>query len=112
MTDSIIPLQIILVARLCIYILSPLIIDTPWHKRARYTPDMIPATISVASENYVGDLTNPSDSLDILITDDTNTLNIIKKYTPLKGSVHREYCCRKQGRKYATKDKVILLHML
>ena len=31
------------------------------HKRARHTPDLIPAAISVASENYLCTLTTPSD---------------------------------------------------
>ena len=63
------------------------------HKRARYTPYLIPAAISVASENDVSTLTTPSDSPYILPTDDPNTLNVMKKYMHLKGRVHRGYCC-------------------
>ena len=43
--------------------LPPITIDDrpPPHKRARYTPDLIPAAIYVASENYVSILTTFSD---------------------------------------------------
>ena len=60
--------------------LLPITVDerTPSHKRDRYTPDWIPDSISVASENYVSTLTTPSDSLDILPTDGPNTLHVIK----------------------------------
>ena len=54
---------------------------------------LIPAAISVASENYVSTLTTPSDSPDLLPTDDSNTLHVMKKGMPFKGRVLRGYCC-------------------
>ena len=79
--------------------IPPITIDdrTPPHKRSQYTPDLLPAAISVASENSVITLTNHSDSLDLIPTDDPNTLHFMKKYVPLKGRVNRRYCCRKHG---------------
>ena len=80
--------------------LPPITIDyrsPPPHKRVRYTPYLIPAAISVASENYVSTLTNPSGLLDLLPTDDPNTLHDIKKDVPFKGRVHGGYCCRKHS---------------
>ena len=79
MTDSIIPLQIILVSRIFIYLSSPLMIDTP-HERSRYTPDILLDYISVASENYVITLTTPSDSPDLLPTDYPNNIHVMKKF--------------------------------
>ena len=60
--------------------ISPIIFyDRPrLHKRARYTPYLLPAAISVASENSFSTLTTPSGSTDLLTSDDTNTLDIIK----------------------------------
>ena len=58
------------------------------YMRAGYDPDLIPAAIFVASEKYVSILTNPSDFPDLLPTDDTNTLHVLKKYVTLKGRVH------------------------
>ena len=60
----------------------------PPHKIARYAPDLLPAAISVASENSVSTLITPYDSPDILPTGDPNTLHVLKKYMPLKGRVH------------------------
>ena len=59
--------------------IPPITIDdrSPPHKRARYTPDILPDAISVASENSVSTLTTPSDSPDILPTDGPNTLNFM-----------------------------------
>ena len=81
--------------------LPPITIDDrpPGHKRARYAPNMLPAAISVASEISVSTLTTPSDSPDILPTDDPKTLHFLKKDVPVKGRVHRGYCCSKHGRK-------------
>ena len=61
--------------------LPPITIDyrPPLHKRARYTPDLLPAAISVASENYVSTLTTTSYSPDIFPSDDPNTLHVMKK---------------------------------
>ena len=79
--------------------LPPITIDdiTPAHKRARYAPNLLPATISVASENSVSTLTTPSDLADILPTDGPKTLHVPKKDVPVKGRVHRGYFCRKHG---------------
>ena len=74
-------------------------IDPARIKKACYTPDLLPAAISVASENSVSTLTTPSDLPDILPTDYHNTLHVMEKYMPLEGRVHRGYCCRKYGRK-------------
>ena len=73
------------------------------HKRARYTLDLLPAAISVASENSVSNLTTPSDSPDLLPSDDPNTLHVMNKDAPFQGRVHRGCCCRKHGQKDAKK---------
>ena len=91
MTASMIHLQLIVVAQLCIYLPSPLMIDAPPHKRARYAPNLLPATISVASENSVSALTTPSDLPDILPNDVTKTLHVLKKDLPVKIRAHRGY---------------------
>ena len=46
------------------------------HKRARYTPDLLPAAISVASDFFLITLTTPSDSPDLLPNYDPNTLHV------------------------------------
>ena len=61
------------------------------HKRSRYTPDQLPAAISVASENSVSTLTTPSDSPDILPSDNPNTLYVINKDAPFEVRVNRGY---------------------
>ena len=63
------------------------------HKRARYTPDLLPAAISVASENPVSNLTTPSDSkqLFILPSDDPKPPHAIMKYEPYRGKVKVVY---------------------
>ena len=99
MNASIIHLQLIVVAQLCIYLPSTLMIDPLPHKRARYAPNLLPVTISVASESSVSTLTTPSDLSDILPTDGPKTLHVLKKDLTVKGRVHRGYCCRKHGRK-------------
>ena len=70
--------------------LTPVIIDEIHllHKRSLYNPDLLPGSIYSASENYVGTLTSPSDSLEILPNDDHNTLHVLDKDVPLKGRVH------------------------
>ena len=95
MTVSIIHLQLIVVAQLCIHLPSPLMIDPPLHKRSQYAPNMLPYTISVASEKYVSNFTTPSDLPDILPTYVPKTLHVRKKDLPVKGLVHRGYCCGK-----------------
>ena len=97
MNASVIPLQMILVAQLCIYLPSPLMIYPPTHKRVWYAPDLLPASISIASTNSVSNLTTPSDSPEILPTDDPNTLHVVNKDTPLEGRVHIGYYCIKHG---------------
>ena len=64
--------------------LPPITIDDRplLHKISQYTPDLLPSVISVASENSVGTLTTPSDSPDLLPSDDHNTLHVMKKYAP------------------------------
>ena len=71
----------------------------PPHKRARYTPDLLPAAISIASENSVSTLTTPFYSLDILPTDGPSTLHAMNKDMPLGVGVRKGYCCRKHVRK-------------
>ena len=61
------------------------------HKISRYTPDLFPAAIYVAPENYFSTLTTPSDSPDILPSDDTNTLYVMKMVVPILGMVCRRY---------------------
>ena len=50
---------------------------------------MIPAAISIASENDFITLTTPSESPDLLPSDDPNTLHVMKKCVPLLGRVKR-----------------------
>ena len=79
MTALIIPLQ--LNSGITDFHLPPITIDDrPWlHKRAQYTPDLLPAEISVAYEKSVSTFTTPSYSPDLLPSDDNNTLHVIKK---------------------------------
>ena len=59
----------------------PITIDDRHHpyKISRYTPDLIPAAIYVASEYYVSNLTNPSDQAQtfLLPYDDPNPLRVM-----------------------------------
>ena len=96
MNYSIILLQLILVAQICIYFSSPLMID-PVRIKEPGTPDLLPDAISVASENSVSTLTTPYNSLDLLTSDDPNTLHVMNKDVPFKGRVNRIYCCRKHS---------------
>ena len=61
------------------------------HKRARYTPDLLPDAISVASDNYFNNLTTPYDSPDILTSNDSNTLHVMKGDVPFLGSAKIGY---------------------
>ena len=70
----------------------------PPHKKAWYNPDLIPAAISVDSENSISNLTTPSDSPDILPTHDPTSIHVLKKDVILKGVVNRGYFCSKHGR--------------
>ena len=79
--------------------LPPITIDDrpPPPKRDRYAPNLLPDTISFASENYVSTLTTPYDLPDILPTDGQKTVHVLKKFLPVNGRVHRGYCCSKHG---------------
>ena len=65
------------------------------HKRAFYTPDLLPSTISVASENSFSNLTTPSDLVYLLPSDDSNTLHVMKKDVPFFGRFKIGYYSRK-----------------
>ena len=83
------------------------------HKRARYTPDLIPAAISIASEKYFSTLTTPSYSLDILSSNNTNILHVMKKYVIFPGRIKSGCCCWKHDKNICYRNtKVLLLHML
>ena len=71
--------------------IPPITIDDslPPPKRARYAPNLLPATISVAYENSVSTLTTPSDLPDILPTDGQKNVHVLKKGLPVNGRVHR-----------------------
>ena len=68
------------------------------HKRARNAPNLLPDSISVASENYGSTLTTPYDLPDILPYGDPNTLHVMNKYVSLKCRFNIGYCCKKHGR--------------
>ena len=57
------------------------------YKRSRYTPDLLPTAIYVASKIYFINLTTPSYSQDILTYDDTNTFHVVNKYETFLGRV-------------------------
>ena len=78
------------------------------HKRVCYTPDLLLADIFVASENTFSTLITPYDSPDLLPSDDTNNLHVMKIDVPVLGKVHRGYCCRKQDKNDATKRQVYI----
>ena len=84
----------------------------PPHKRSRYTPDLLPAEIYIASENSVSTLTTTSDFPYLLPSDYHNTLHVMNKYVPFQGRFNRGYCCRKHGKNMLQKDKVLLINML
>ena len=72
------------------------------HKIARDTPDLLPYTISVASENSVSNFTTPYDSPKIILlpSSDTNYLHAINKYDSNHGRVKIGYC-------YSKHDEII-----
>ena len=80
--------------------LPPITIDdrSPPHKIARYAPDLLPAAISVASENSVSNLTIPSDYPQLLPSSDTNPLHFMNKDDPYLGRVRIGYCCMKHDK--------------
>ena len=75
------------------------------HKRARYTPDLIPAAISVASENTVITLTTPSDlpRLLLLPSDDPNPTHARMKDESYCIRAKIGYCCREHDDKICYK---------
>ena len=75
------------------------------YKIACYNPDLLPATICDAYENYVITFTNPSDSTKLLLLpyDDHKNHHSMNKYEPYRGRVKIWYCCRKHNEIYATK---------
>ena len=81
--------------------LPPITIDDRprLHKRSRYTPDLLPDPISVASGNAISTLTTPSDSPYFLPSDDPNTPHVMNLDSPLLVRAHRGYCCRKHDKK-------------
>ena len=87
--------------------LSPITIyDRPIpHKRARYTPDLLPATIYVVSRKYVITLTTPSYSPQLLLlsSGDPNHHCVMNKDEAYRGRVKRGYWSRKHDEKDATK---------
>ena len=74
------------------------------HKRSRYTPDLIPDNISVASEDVFSTLTNPYDSPYLLFSDDRNTLHIMNIYVIILGRVFMLYWCGKNNQKRCYKN--------
>ena len=74
-------------------------------KRARYTPDLLPAAIFVTFENSVSTLTTPSDSIQFLVLayDYPNPHHAMNKDDPYRVREKRGYCFRKCDEKYAKK---------
>ena len=73
------------------------------HKRARYTPDLLSAASSVASENSFSNLTTPSDFPDLFPSYDTNTLHVMNMDVTLIGRLKRGYYCRNFNTRDSTK---------
>ena len=75
------------------------------HKRSRYTPDLLPAAISVASRNHVSTLIAHSylPRLILLPSDDPNPPRAMKICEPYHGRLKIGYFYRKHDEKYATK---------
>ena len=70
-------------------------------KRSGYTPDLIPAAISVSSEKIIINLINPSDSPQLLLltSDYPYPRHIMNKDKPYRGKMKRGYCSRKRCHK-------------
>ena len=83
--------------------LPPITIDNSprLHKRYHYTPYLLPAAISVASENYVSTLTAPYYLPQILLLpyNDTNTPQNMNEDEPYHGRVKIVYCSSKHDEK-------------
>ena len=73
--------------------ISPITIDDRIHpdKRDRYTPDMLPAAIFVASEKYGGTFTTRYNypQFIVLTSHGPNCHHAIKKYNPVHGRAKR-----------------------
>ena len=87
---SIIHLRLIVVSQLFIYLPSPLMIDPP-HTR---DPNM---TQICSQLPYLLPLKTLVVPLPPLLY--PNNIHVLNKYLPLKGKVHRGYCCMKHGQK-------------
>ena len=83
------------------------------NKRSRYTPDLLPATISVSTKNSVVNFTNPYDwsKLLLLPSDDPNHRQAKKKYEPYRGRVRIGYYSRKHDEIICYKNKRLYLSM-
>ena len=82
------------------------------HKRSRYTPDLLPYAISVASENYFSTLITSSVSTDLLPSDAPNNLHFIKKYEPFLDRTKIGYFFRKHDKTMLQNEKIVLLHII
>ena len=82
------------------------------HKRSCHTPDLILYVISVASKFSLSTFTTPSDSSDLLPSDDPNALHVIKEYVPFLHRVKIGYCCRKHDQKRYYKNTRLYLSTL
>ena len=97
--------------------LPPMTIDdrpSP-HERARFTPDLLPDTISVFSGKSVSTLITPSalQKTLLLSSDYTNHRHAMKKDEPDHGRMKRRYRCRKHDEiRCQKKNDVLLLHVL
>ena len=66
------------------------------YKRARYTPDLLPYSIYVASEKVFSTLTTSSDSPQVLVLTsyDTNPPHAMNNDDPICGRLKIGYCSR------------------
>ena len=71
------------------------------HNRARYTLNLLPATISVAYEKYIITLTTTFDSPHLLLlpSDDPKSAHAMNKYKPYCGRIKRGHCYRNHDEK-------------
>ena len=76
------------------------------NKRSSYAPDLVTDTILIASENYISNLTNPSDSprLILLLSDDPNHLHAMEKNDHFHCRIKIWYCTRKHNKKRCYKN--------
>ena len=74
---------------------------------------MLPAAISIASEESISTLTTPSDLPYLFPSDDPNNFHVINKDVPFLGRAKIGYHCRKRDKKDAKKRQgSIALHVL